>query len=195
MPYAEASLGPSQPAHRGVIHAAGDLTEETVRRARQGDRHAFESIYRRTSGWVYALCLRLSGDADKARELAQETYLRAWKGLRSYTPGTRFDAWLRTVAMNTALGERRRQRRRWWEARLPDPERWEPAAPASEPRRALDLEAAIASLPEGARRVFVLYDVEGLRHEEIGRLLGLSTGTSKAQLHRARRLLREALES
>jgi RNA polymerase sigma-70 factor (ECF subfamily) len=166
-----------------------------VRRAQQGDRKAFESIYARTSGWVYGLCLRLSGDADRARELTQETYLRVWKGLGSYRPGTRFDAWLRTVAMNTALGERRYRRRRWWEVRLPEADHWEPAAPAAEPRQALDLESAIADLPAGARKVFVLFDVEGLRHEEIGRLLGMSAGTSKAQLHRARRLLREALRS
>ena len=105
-------------------------------------------------------------------------------------------AWLRRLAINVVLDDNRKMRRRA-RREIPSadgvlPERSDPPAP---PGLALDLERAIAGLPEGAREIFILHDVEGFRHAEIGRLLGLSPGTSKGQLHRARRMLKEALES
>jgi RNA polymerase sigma-70 factor (ECF subfamily) len=168
--------------------------EDLVLRAQQGDLAAFEQIYRDNVGRVFALCLRLAGSREQAEELTQETFIRAWKGLGTYRPGSRFRAWLRTVALNVFFSDRRsRRRRQRWETRPEDPDRWDPPARAAEPQTGLDLERAIARLPRGARQVFVLHDLEGLRHEEIGRRLGLSAGTSKAQLHRARKLLREVL--
>ena len=164
--------------------------------AQRGDSAAFEAIYRRHVGRVFALCRRLSQDAGRAEELTQEAFLKAWKHLGSCPGEEALAGWLCRVAIHLVLSDNRKLRRRFHrEAPSGDgavPERGEASAA---PGLALDLERAMARLPPGARQVFVLHDVEGFRHEEIGRLLGLSPGTSKAQLHRARRLLKEALES
>ena len=170
--------------------------EELVRRARSGDLLAFEALYRRQVGRVYALCRRVSGDAARAEELVQETFLRAWQKLGTLRREEDLPAWLHRVALNVALGERRSR------GRGPDRERpldEERAVETSEavpvPGLGLDLERALDTLPPGARSVFVLHDVEGYRHDEVAGLLKVSVGTSKAQLHRARRLLRKALSS
>lgn len=173
----------------------GDV-EDLIRRAQAGDVDAFEGVYRQHCGRVFALILRLTGDWQRAEELTQETFFKVWRNLARYRAGTRFQAWLRTIAMNTVFGEARsRARRNAREVAPADPDNWDPPAHSVEPLLALDLEKAMARLPAGARKVFVLYEVEGLQHDEIGRCLGLASGTSKAQLHRARRLLREALSS
>ena len=165
-----------------------------VRRARQGAAGAFEALYRANAGRVFALCLRMSGRRDVAEELAQEAFVRAWRNLGSFRGDSAFSTWLHRLTVNVVLGHHRsRIRRELRESPSDVIEAAAEAAPASEPGVAVDLERAIAGLPDGARTVFVLYDVEGYRHEEIGRLLGVAVGTSKAQLHRARRLLREAL--
>ena len=171
-------------------------TDDLVRRAQSGDLEAFEALYREHCGRIYGLCLRISRDPAQAEELTQEAFIRAWRKLDSFRSGTRFPAWLAKVAVNVALGDRRsRGRRGLHEVQVDDPDRWDPAARAPTPGAGIDLERAIASLPPGARKVFVLYEVEGFRHQEIADLLGLSQGTSKAQLHRARRILRERLAS
>lgn len=168
--------------------------EDLVRRAQAGDVEAFEAIYRRTSRRIYALCRRLTRDTGRAEEMTQETYLRAWTRLETYRAGTRFQSWLSKVAVNVTLSEARsRGRRSRRETEVGDPDTWDPPSPRPGPGHGLDLERAIGGLPPGARRIYVLHDVEGLRHKEIATELGISTGTSKAQLHRARRLLREAL--
>jgi len=169
---------------------------DLVRQAQDGDVHAFEALYREHSGRIYGLCLRISGNPSLAEDLTQEAFIRAWTRLETFQVGTRFPAWLSKVAVNVALGDRRsRGRRSKREMPVDDPDLWDPPAPRSTPSEGMDLERAIAGLPAGARKVFVLYDIEGFQHREIGDMLGLSTGTSKAQLHRARRLLREALTS
>jgi len=164
--------------------------------AQQGDAAAFETLYRRHVGRVHALCRRLARDGGRAEELTQEVFLKAWKHLGTCPCDEALAGWLCRIAIHVVLDDNRKLRRRFWrEAPLGDGilrERAESPAPAG---LALDLERAIAGLPPGARQVFVLYDVEGFRHEEIGKLLGLSPGTSKAQLHRARRLLKEVLGS
>ncbi len=167
-----------------------------VRDAQEGDLLAFERLYRDNERKVYALCLRMTCDATLAEELTQEVFVRAWRKLSSFRGESAFSSWLYPMTVNTALSERRSRRRR--DARIvatEDPARLErtPAAPA--PEKGFDLEKALAALPAGARAVFVLHDVEGRTHEEIAALLNLASGTSKAQLHRARRLLREVLES
>ena len=169
--------------------------EDLVRQAQRGDRVAFESLYRQHVGRVFAVCRRLAGDVGRAEEFTQEAFLRAWSRLDTFRPGTNFGAWLCKVAVNVVLSDRRAVGRRTrWERPVADPDHWDPPAPPSGAIGRLDLEKAIAGLPPGARAVFVLHDVEGLRHAEIARHLGVATGTSKAQLHRARRLLREALK-
>lgn len=167
---------------------------ETVRRAQAGELEAFEQLYRENVRRVYALCYRLAGEAALAEELAQDVFVRAWQKLGSFRGESAFSSWLHTLTVNVALSERRSRRRR--SARIlmsEDPTDFERPQRRPRPELGLDLERAISGLPPGARAVFVLHDVEGYRHDEVAELTGVATGTSKAQLHRARRLLREVL--
>jgi len=167
-----------------------------VRLAQSGDLVAFERLYRDNERKVFGLCFRLSSDPALAEELTQEVFVRAWRKLSSFRGESAFSSWLYPLTVNVALSERRSRRRR--DARIvatEDPASLERAPRTPAPEAGFDLEKAMAALPPGARAVFVLHDVEGRTHEEIGKLLGLAPGTSKAQLHRARRLLREALAS
>ena len=168
---------------------------DLVRRAQAGDRAAFEGVYREHAPRVYALCLRLTGSVSEAEERTQDVFVLAWRRLATFRGESAFATWLHRLTVNLVLTERRTARRR--EARvLPveDPASLERHDGSSRPGERLDLERAIAALPAGAREVFVLFDIEGFTHEEIGRRCGIAVGTSKAQLFRARRLLRERLE-
>lgn len=175
----------------GAETPAGET--ELVRRAQGGDTAAFEDLYRRFSGRVYALCVRLSGDPGRAREATQDVFVRAWQKLGGFEPGTSLGAWLRTIACNLVIDRvRAAGRLEAHETAVEDLGALSgPSGPG--PSVSIDLERAIARLPEGARTIFVLHDVEGFQHHEIAQKLGVTSGTCKAQLHRARRLLREAL--
>ncbi len=167
-----------------------------ISRARDGDKQAFEQLYRENVGRVYALCLRMMGDSAMADELTQDAFVRAWQKLDSFRGESAFSSWLHRLTVNLILQNRRSDRRRSsWLVTSDDPE-LVGATPTESPiATAIDLEDAIRRLPPGAREVFVLHDVEGYRHSEIAELAGIAPGTSKAQLHRARRLLRETLTS
>lgn len=171
-----------------------DRDRRLVRQAQAGDLGAFEQLYRDNVGRVYAICYRMSGDASLAEELTQDAFVRAWEKLGSFRGESAFSTWLYPLTVNVAFTERRARRRRT--ARIlatDDLTPFEGPAPPARPEVGLDLARALATLPPRARHVFVLHDVEGYRHEEIAEITGVATGTSKAQLHRARRLLREAL--
>jgi RNA polymerase sigma-70 factor (ECF subfamily) len=165
-------------------------------RARAGDLDAFESIYRANAPRVFALCLRMTADRQRAQELTQDVFVRVWEALPSFRGDAALTSWLHRIAVNVVLMDVRSDRRR--QARVTLAEDLEPgqgegfAAPV-DVEQGIDLERAIAKLPPGARRVFVLHDIEGYRHEEIARLTGTAEGTLRAQLHRARKLLMEAL--
>jgi RNA polymerase sigma-70 factor (ECF subfamily) len=163
-------------------------------RAAAGDVPAFETLYRRHHRRIYGLCLRFTGDAPQAEEHTQETFVKAWEHLPAFRGDSAFSTWLHRIATNVVLGAFRSRRRLGRHLKAVDDDELA-ALPAIErpvgPQ--LDLERAIASLPPGARTVFVLHDVEGWQHDEIAAQTGLAVGTSKAQLHRARRLLRERL--
>jgi RNA polymerase sigma-70 factor (ECF subfamily) len=167
---------------------------ETVRRAQQGDQAAFRVLYDAHVGRVYAICLRMARNRTEAEEHTQDVFVRAWERLASFRSESAFSTWLHRLAVNEVLQSRRAAGRRSARVTLVE----DPAALDGAARSALlsspDLERAIAGLPDGARAVFVLHDVEGYQHDEIARMSGIAEGTSKAQLHRARRLLREALE-
>jgi len=166
-----------------------------VLQAQAGDLSAFERLYRENERKVYALCMRLASDAALAEELTQDVFVRAWQKLGSFRGESAFSSWLYPLTVNVALSERRSRRRRT--SRVFATDDLTPFERPERPRQheaEFDLEKAMATLPPGARAVFVLHDVEGYKHAEIGQMLGMATGTSKAQLHRARRLLREALE-
>ncbi len=166
---------------------------DDVRRAADGDALAFRRLYEGHVGRVHALALRMT-DPGLAEDVTQEVFIRAWEKLSTFRGDARFGTWLHRLAVNHILTARERHRRR--ERRHVADEAAVARAEAP-PRRssgaAMDLEAALRRLPDGARDVFVLYDVEGYKHDEIARLMGISVGTSKSQLHRARMLLREQL--
>lgn len=166
---------------------------EIVRCAGMGDRDAFDVLYTRYSGRVFALCLRMSGNHEAAERLTQDAFVRAWQRLRSFRGESAFSSWLHRLAVNVVLEDGRRERRRTARiAIVRDPEVFASGTTRTDELR-LDLERAIASLPPGARTILVLHDIEGYKHEEIGAMLGIAVGTAKAQLHRARRLLREMM--
>lgn len=171
---------------------------ETVRRAQQGDQSAFRTLYQTHVGRVYAVCLRLTGNASEAEEHAQDVFVRVWERLGSFRGESAFSTWLHRLTVNEVLQARRSAGRRNARVTLAaDPLELEAApAPAGGNPGAgsSDLAQAIARLPAGARMVFVLHDVEGYQHDEIAALLDIAEGTSKAQLFRARRLLREMLD-
>jgi len=178
-----------------VDRDAPSAVTDTVRRAQQGDVAAFERLYRENVDRIYALCLRMSGDAARAQELTQDVFVRAWEKLAGFEGKSAFSTWLHRLAVNVVLGSRRAEGIRIGKVfGTDDLEAYETPTKPRDPGDALDLERAIATLPAGARTVFVLHDVEGYKHEEIAELHGIAVGTCKAQLHRARRLLREALE-
>ena len=186
-------------AHRPLHHARTAVRPtamtEVVRRAQAGDSDAFAELYREHVGKVHALCLRLAGDAHEAADLTQDVFIRAWESLGSFRGESALGSWLHRLAVNAFLGTRRAAGRR--ERRVisvAEPGTLERGGEVASPGTTLDLEQAIAGLPEGARMVFVLHDVEGYQHGEIAEMTGIASGTSKAQLFRARRLLREALD-
>lgn len=158
---------------------------------------AFHVLYRAEVGRVYALCLRLTGNRRDAEERTQDVFVQAWRGLASFRGDSALSTWLHRLTVNLVLTERRGAMRRERRVRVvEEPERLERWGVGSGESGAVrvDLERAIARLPDGAREVFVLHDIEGYTHEDIAGLCGIAAGTSKAQLFRARRLLRGMLE-
>ncbi|MCP4572525.1 MAG: RNA polymerase sigma factor [bacterium] len=175
---------------------------DLVNRSNAGDRAAFESIYRRYVDRIYGTSLRLTADRVEAEGLTQDTFVRAWFSLAGYSGQGSLGGWLARVAVNLWRDRFRSDKRRdRLQGQLTAELAAGPALPVDPRDRggviplltALDLEWAVAQLPPGARTVFVLHDVEGFKHREIGEMLGLATGTVKAHLHRARRLLRGML--
>jgi RNA polymerase sigma-70 factor (ECF subfamily) len=157
---------------------------------------AFEVIYRLHSPTVYGLCLRLSGGVQSdATELLQDVFVRAWRGLASFRGDAALGSWLHRLAVNAML-ERARGNSRRLARVIPIDEDSSLDAPGlpEDPDLRMDLESAIARLPEGARIAFVLHDIEGYQHQEIAAQLGVATGTIKAQVHRAHKLLIKALD-
>jgi RNA polymerase sigma-70 factor (ECF subfamily) len=149
-------------------------------------------LYRRHIGRVLAVCVRLLKDRDTAEDISQEAFVLAWKNLHKFRGDSAFGSWLYRIATNAALSQLRAQKQ-FLESL--DSDETGAAVPEyrESPDEQLGLEAAISMLPDGARAVFVLFSVEGYTHEEISALLGIAIGTSKAQLHRARMLLRKIL--
>jgi RNA polymerase sigma-70 factor (ECF subfamily) len=168
-----------------------------VREAAGGSITAFEELYRRYERRIYALCLRMTGSRDQAEDCVQETFVQAWQKLANFEGRSAFGTWLHRIAVNKVLSvqryDSRRPRLAPVDETLSDPYG---AAPATVDAGAqMDLEQAIGRLPDGARNVFVLHAVHGYSHEETAGMLGVAVGTCKAQLHRARRLLGERLDS
>jgi RNA polymerase sigma-70 factor (ECF subfamily) len=166
-----------------------------VRRAQARDPQAFEHLYRQHVGRVYAVCLRMVANVRQAEELTQKAFVLVWEKLPLFRGESAFSSWLHRVAVNTVLAELRADHRRTQRVfGTEDPAVFETAPPPPPAGLQGDLDQAIAGLPPQARAVFVLHDVEGWQHQEIATQLGVAVGTSKAQLHRARKLLQEVLQ-
>jgi RNA polymerase sigma-70 factor (ECF subfamily) len=177
-----------------MLVAMGDSTDVAL--AAGGDRQAFERLYRTHSSRVYSLCTRMCGSRVQGEELTQDVFVRTWEKLPQFRGESAFSTWLHRLAVNVVLNARKTEGKaasRTDDSDVGD-ERWDEGARAPMYVERMDLAAAIAKLPAGARKVFVLHDVEGFKHEEIAVMCGITSGGSKAQLHRARLLLREALE-
>lgn len=165
---------------------------DDVAAAARGDRRAFERVYRAHADRVFALAVRMLGDRVLAEEVTQDIFVRVWEKLPGFRGESAFGTWLHRVAVNVLLSRRKTGRIQQERSAGDEALDMAPGRRDAVGER-LDLEGAIARLPQGARRVFVLHDVEGFTHEEIGDQLGITPGGSKAQLHRARMLLRAAL--
>ena len=163
--------------------------------AASGDRRAFERLYRKHESRVFSLCARMSGSSSKGEELTQDVFVRTWEKLPQFRGESAFSTWLHRLAVNVVLNARKIEGRASSRIENDDvtDERWTEMGRAPLHIERMDLQQAIAKLPAGARKVFVLHDVEGYKHEEIAQLCGITAGGSKAQLHRARMLLRDAL--
>jgi RNA polymerase sigma-70 factor (ECF subfamily) len=163
-----------------------------VSRAQEGDTRAFERLYRAHAGRVFCLARRMIGN-DLAGELTQDVFVRVWEKISTFRGESAFGTWLHRVAVNVIL--HRRATLKTERGRIDDEEgvlEQVPGRPATADF-GMDFENAIQMLPDGARTVFVLHDVEGFKHEEIAGMLGVTSGTTKAQLHRARMILRQHL--
>jgi RNA polymerase sigma-70 factor (ECF subfamily) len=169
-----------------------DWEAALVQRARNGDVRAFERLYRDNSPRVYGLCLRMTRDPSQAEDCVQETFINAWRALSRFETRSALGTWLHRIAVNVVLSKRRRPEQLG--ALDTAAERFEEGGWSFDtPLEVQDIEAAIDALPEGARDVLVLCGLYGYSHIEAGRMLGIAEGTCKAQLHRARRLMRDRL--
>ena len=177
--------------------AVADPDAVLVRAASGGDPRAFEQLYRRHVRRIHGLCRHLCGDAARADTATQDAFVRAWEKLGTFRGEALFATWLHRLTVHVVLGEQR-VLKRW--VTFEDPAEFDALdhAPVDRPHERtadrMDLEAALAKLPKGARTVLLLHDVEGYKHEEIAEATGIAVGTSKAQLHRARKLMKEWLQ-
>lgn len=171
---------------------------ELVERCREGNAEAFEELYRQHAGRLYNLAFRMTGSAEEAEDLLQDVFLHAHRKLGSFRGESSLGTWLYRLGMNQCLDYLRGRHAKMGRATdsLDAETADEPAAPAPAVPTAIsrmDLDRAIAKLPEGCRAVFLLHDVEGFDHGEVASILGISEGTSKSQVHKARVKLRAML--
>lgn len=187
----EAGLSSSQSPDNQLAH--GDSERADVALAAAGDPQAFERLYRTHVPRVHSLVRRMVGGDGNADELVQDVFVRAWQRLSTFRGEAQFGTWLHRLTVNLVLNWQKSAARG---RRLFDDDAALEYTPGrrARPEDAMDLEEALKALPRGARQIFVLHDVEGFKHEEIAGKLEITSGTSKAQLHRARMLMRRNLE-
>jgi|SRR5579872_3366056 len=176
----------------GLQNSSVDWEIALIQRARAGDTRAFERLYREHSGKVYGLCLRMTRDAAMAEDCTQEAFINAWRALERFETRSSLGTWLHRIAVNVVLAKRRKP---FHAMEVPDAqdETIETEWTLETPLEVSEIEAAIQGLPDGARDVLVLYAIYGYSHAETAEMLGVAEGTCKAQLHRARGLLRDRL--
>lgn len=177
--------------------ASPELVEEQaiISRAQQGDQLAFYQLYQKYHRKVYAICWRMLADKDSAEDVCQEVFVQLWQKISNFRGDSKFSTWLHSVTSNIVLGHLRKNKN--WLQRIfsiEDQTIQDVAIEMDDTSELTVLDQHIARLPERARLVFVLFAVEGYRHEEISKMLDMAVGTSKAQYHRAKSLLREWVE-
>ncbi len=165
-----------------------------IKRSLAGDRQAFRLLYDKHVSHVYAICLRYCSNEDEASDVTQEVFIQVWEKLGGYKGDSSFSTWLYRVTTNISISHIRK-RSPWWARTI----EWTDAGDEEQMRQneshfEHSLDRKIADLPQQARLVFVLFAIQGYRHDEIARILKIATGTSKAQYHRARQLLKEKLK-
>ena len=171
------------------------LTDEAdwIAKAKRSDAGAFERLYRMHIDKVYGLCLRMTGNVAEAEDCTQEAFIQAWTKLDKFRGDSAFSTWLHRIAVNAVLGRIRKSKREQDRIKIAFEQSSSPVSVADN-GELRDLSEAVDRLPQGARHVFVLHAVYGYSHEETGAMLDIASGTSKAQLHRARRLLAQQLK-
>jgi RNA polymerase sigma-70 factor (ECF subfamily) len=179
-----------------MVNADTDMAADeqaSILKAQRSDARAFETLYRLHVDKIYGLCLRMTGNVSEAEDCTQEAFIQAWKKMAKFRGDSAFATWLHRIAVNAVLGRIRKSKRE--QDRIQAVSEAQPVRVATGDTGELrDLAEAIDRLPERARHVFVLNAVYGYSHEEAAGMLGIASGTSKAQLHRARRLLAQQLE-
>ncbi|MDF0534073.1 RNA polymerase sigma factor [Shewanella yunxiaonensis] len=166
---------------------------QLIQRARRGDKNAFAEIYRLHHKRVYALCLRLAGQTSLAEEMTQDCFIRVWEKLDQFRGDSKFSTWLHSLSVNQALTSLKKHRR-FWARFLPLSDHdVDTIGSVSDIQDSSLLDKKIMQLPERARIVFVLFAIEGYSHTEIASMMHTTEGTSKAQYHRAKTLLKEML--
>ncbi|WP_281559442.1 sigma-70 family RNA polymerase sigma factor [Thalassomonas sp. RHCl1] len=169
-----------------------DQEQQWIKAAQQGDQQAFHHLYQQHHRRVYALCWRMLADKNSAEDVCQEVFVQLWQKIANFRGESKFTTWLHSVATNIVLAHLRKQKN--WLQRVFSIEDQPQAEDSAEMPELHELDKQILKLPERARLVFVLFAVEGYRHEEIAKMLNMAVGSSKAQYHRARSLLKEWVE-
>ena len=168
---------------------AVDQEQEWITRAKQGDQKAFHCLYKQYHRRIYALCWRMLADKESAEDVCQEVFVQLWQKIGNFRGESKFSTWLHSVATNIVLGHLRKHKN--WLQRVFSIEDQTVQDIAIDMPELPELDKQIMKLPERARLVFVLFAVEGYRHEEIANMLNMAVGSSKSQYHRAKGLLRE----
>lgn len=163
-----------------------------VAAARNGCVRSFEKLYLKNHKRIYLFAKRMSNSTSDAEDIVQDTFVKAWQKLASFRVQSLFHTWLRTIASRVCIDRLRVKNVAVWQ----QSSEYQDIYPSmtSQADTSHDLERMIRRLPDGARSVFVLHDIEGFKHQEISELAGIALGTSKAQLHRARKLLRDSMK-
>jgi len=177
---------------------ASSQEQEWIAQAKQGSQTAFYQLYQLHHRRIYALCWRMLADKDSAEDVCQEVFVVLWQKINNFREESKFSTWLHSVASNVVLGHLRKQKN--WLQRVfsiedqgENTQALERTVPLEDSSGLDDLDKHIAKLPERARLVFVLFAVEGYRHEEIANMLNMAVGSSKSQYHRAKSLLQKWL--
>jgi RNA polymerase sigma-70 factor (ECF subfamily) len=179
-----------------LVNTSPDREFDLVRQAAGGNSYAFRELYNINVSRVYAVCLRASQDKDTADELTQEVFIKAWEKLSTFQFESKFSSWLHSIAVNQFLMMKRAEKR--FSERVAElaeiVSRENPVSKAKHHFDSrIDIEDALAKLPEQARLTFILHDIEGYKHHEISDIMDIEVGTSRAHLHRARKMLRAEL--